>query len=311
MSFTGLIIGEIIALKIADFLLQDRALKKSSKKVSNYQTNKGKNEQKTWTIRNLDDGSSGPIIGQYGAESYQENIGSNYVESNALGRNKPITQFINGNSNVTEFTAVLYAKDLVQQNTTVKLSIQNLKAWSQYDKKLKRPPIISFKVSDGIGNIYYPKALIIGCNPTYKEYNNKGDLVHAEIAMVIKEYTPYIQTTQSFDTRYHNAMDGEYHELLAAREYKNPMLGIVVRQYNEQTEIGTGDIVKLPDKQSQSISPNLIKPKSLILEDFTDQKSYTRFLNDKTEESPLHIKDIVNEKMNIRNKQYGTININP
>ena len=219
-----------------------------------------------------------------------------------------MTQFINGNLDSTSFTAVLYAKDLVQLNTTVKTSIQNLKAWSKYDNKLKRTPIISFKVSDGVGSIFYSKALIVGCNPTYKEYDKNGNLVHAEVALSIKEYVPYTQVTQNFDTRYHNVMDGEYHELLAAREYNNPMLGIVVRQYNEQSEIGTGDIVKLPDKQSQSVSTILIKPKSSILSDYTDPKSYTRYLNAKTDETPPHIKDIVNEKLEQRTEQYGTIN---
>jgi hypothetical protein len=309
MAFTGLIIGEIIALKVLEKVLEKKAVAESLAKASKHQFVKGKNDKKTWTIKNLDDLLAIPITGQYGAESYEETIGSNYVEFNALGRSKPITQFVNGNSNPTSFTAVLFAKDLLQQNTTVKLAVQNLKAWAQYDKKLKRPPIVSFKVANGVGSIYYAKALIMGANLTYKEYDNAGNLVHAEVALNIKEYTSYTQTTQSFDTRYHNVMDGEYHELLAAREYKNPMLGIVLRQYNEQSEIGTGDVVKLPDKQSQSVSPILIKPKSLIFTDYTDSKSYTRFLNNKTEESPPHIRDIINDKLEQRLEQYGTINI--
>lgn len=237
---------------------------------------KGQNGSRTWNIQNLD--TAEIVSGQYGEDSYKESDGSNYAEMTALNRRYPILKYTSGKLNTIQFDATIVAKSTADY-ARVKDSVNKLRKWSLKVDELGRPPLISFWIADG-SIVNYPTA-ILNANVTYKNITRQGNHTEFSVGISITRYEEYNLETVSFDTKYYFASDGDTHELLAAREYGRPLLGVALRQAHGKAELELGDQVKLPAPQG-SISRAVIKPTSTALKGITDPSSKTRATFDQT-----------------------------
>lgn len=208
---------------------------------------------KTWTLKNVD--TAEIIQGQFPAEEVKlENTGSNFVQIAALNRANSIIQFINGKTPTLTVSSRFYRRDFTDGSPVDK--IEKLKSWATMDALAasagirQRPPKLTFYLGDGLG--LQKDCVMTECaNILYSQPNALGGMrqVTFEMHFLVLEG---IQTSQSgekevLDTRYAHAKDDDYYEKLAAVEYGDPMIGVILRQRNPTMGLlKTGDIVAMP-----------------------------------------------------------------
>lgn len=195
-----------------------------------------------WLMRNLDDGSE--IEGQFPPEDPVLNLSNSYGEHTTLNRQNPIIQYLRGNSDTFSFVARFHA--LHKDDKTPSKQISTLMSWRQRDPTLARPPIVSFT----LGNIVpFPEAVITSLgNITYSDPKSDGDIRDVSLRVDLLRYNKYsLSNEPEPETRYHRTRTGDYYEFLSYQEYKNPMLGVLIRRrHPDKIQLTEGDIVKLP-----------------------------------------------------------------
>jgi len=206
---------------------------------------------KTWTLTNND--SREVLKGQFPAENVTRGAGSNYQVTTALNRQNPIIQFINGELDTLSVQSRFWRKDLFDEAPTDR--IDKLLEWTRVDKKLRRPPILTFALGDGLGltmQVVLEKVDSI----VYGNPNALGGIREVSFSLSMRSQVPFdINETEVTDTRYHRVKEGEFYELIAQREYGNPMLGIFIRRLHPTKPIANpGDVVKLPAVETARIA---------------------------------------------------------
>lgn len=201
---------------------------------------------KAWHILNQDTGQV--LSGQFEPDTVDEARGSVYAERFALNRKKGVLQFLHGKTPTVQFTGLYFNETALGPLPTlgnVKFNLDTLKSWTERDSNLGRPPIVTFWIGDSWISI---DAVIEDVAIQYLKPGFLGAFKGARYSVSLREYTPFsINDTANYDTRYHKAKSQEYYELIANREYKRPMLGVVLRQRAPtKMNLKTGDVVKLP-----------------------------------------------------------------
>lgn len=210
------------------------------------------------------------LTGQFEAENLQENIGSAYIERWTLNRKKAILQFLHGVTPTITFQGRLYNETVMGPRiagipilSDVRHDLQTLKEWSQRDALFGRPPIITFWVGDSFLSM---DCVIESLTPTYDKPGALGRFKGATFQVTLREYTPYdIKQVANFDTRYARVKYFDYYELMAAREYRRPMLGVFLRQGNpDKVNLQAGDVLRLPAANGPTLRTAIIEPRSII-----------------------------------------------
>lgn len=196
---------------------------------------------KVWVLTNLDSNES--IQGQFEAEGLSEEISATWGKFTSINRQKPIQQFLHGNSDQVSFTARLFRNHALDE--TPKKKLDKLKSWVRIDPSVRRPPILQFSVGDGH---LTKNCIIVGISSRYGRPDYFGGLRSVEFTMALEEFSTFsLEDEEETDTRYARAKDGQYYELLAYYEYGDPLVGDIIRKDHPQLQrLQTGDIVKLP-----------------------------------------------------------------
>lgn len=220
----------------------------------------------TWWILNTE--TNEYVYGQYTTE-VQHAVGSSYGEHFALNRQTPVTQFLHGNTETLTFDGRFFASFAFQE---IVKQVRTLQSWTRRDSTLGRPPVCYFWIGDQYANMQ--SCFIQTANANFDKPTKIGQARGATVSIALRAYTPFsLNATASFDTRYHLVKLGESYELLAAREYKNPMLGVELRQrHRHQRVLAPGMVVKLP-APTGSIRRAKIEPKSIALAGITARRS--------------------------------------
>lgn len=204
---------------------------------------------RTWYLYNLD--TKEKLQGQFVAENVVENVGGTYAERWALSRQHSILQFVHGNSDTVTFQGRFFmTSELLVVINDPKVKIQTLKKWVRRDQKLGRPPILSFWIGDA--HLSLTECILEQVsNITYAPPSASGLLRDVSFTINLRQWWPYDISlgTEPPETRYHPAKRRDYYEMLALREYANPMLGDVIRKrHPDKTIVRVGDLIKLPSK---------------------------------------------------------------
>jgi hypothetical protein len=213
-----------------------------------------------FTLKNLD--TQEELEGQYGPVDPKENPGnSNYAEHSSLNRDKPIIMYTHGNAASFSFGVFFFATHETDDTPFKKITV--LKKWAKRDDFLSRPPLVGFWVGSE-GDLNFGPAVIsaIGEISYYDPPKHGGGIRGVSATVNLREYTDWqIESEPPPETRYHHARQGDYLELIAWQEYRNPMLGDVVRKRNpEIVALQVGDVVPLPS--AEAIRSEKIRPAS-------------------------------------------------
>lgn len=201
---------------------------------------------RVWNMLNTDTGQL--IQGQFEPDSVSKNVGSIYAERFTLNRKKAILQFLHGKTPTVSFSGMLFNETILGSLPTfsdTRPTLETLQEWSQRDPLLGRPPVVTFWIGDSWLSI---DAVIEDVDSDYLKPGFLGSFKGANFSVSLREYTPFdIEATAGFDTRFHPAKRGEYYELIAQREYREPLIGVILRQRNpSRINLQTGDVVRLP-----------------------------------------------------------------
>ncbi|KKM76779.1 hypothetical protein LCGC14_1376670 [marine sediment metagenome] len=234
--------------------------------------------ERNWVLKRLDNNEV--IKGQFHAEGITENVKSNYSEEFALGRQTPLTQFVHGETETISFTGRLYAARAFLES--VDEDIKKLKEWVRRDESLGRPPLLSFSMGDG--HVQFEKCFIESLSGiTYDRPTALGALRHVTFTVNLRQFTDFelpafqlpglgaIAGAVGLNTRFHTASRGDYYETLTEIEYRDPLLGDVIRRENpDKPNIQVGDVILLPS--SGSVVGQRVTQQSVPLKTGFDRK---------------------------------------
>jgi hypothetical protein len=104
---------------------------------------------------------------------------------------------------------------------------------------------VLFWIGDGWINT---SAVIETVNTNFLKPGFLGAFKGAKFTVTLREFTPFNpEVAAASDTLFYKTKKSEYYELIAEREYKEPLLGVVLRQRNPtQLNLRVGNVVKLP-----------------------------------------------------------------
>lgn len=201
---------------------------------------------RVWHMLNKDTGQL--VSGQFEPDSVNEARGSVYSERFTLNRKKAIIQFLHGKTPTVQFAGTFFNESILGPLPLfgdTRKNLQTLQDWSERDPLLGRPPVVTFWIGDSWISI---DAVIEDVNSDYMKPGFLGAFKGANYSVSLREFTPFdINAVAAFDTRFHKAKQGEYYELIAEREYKEPLIGVVIRQRNpSKINLRIGDNVTLP-----------------------------------------------------------------
>ena len=221
---------------------------------------------KAWVLLNTDTQES--IIGQFPPTDVQKSVGSSFNNTFALNRKNAITQFLHGNVETISFSARFYSIFMLHD---VESKVKKLERWAQQSSSLGRPPILYFWV--GNQHVKMRSCFLTDVSISYDRPGFLGTMQGATVGLKLQRYEPFsLANTSSFDTLYHFAKLGDTYELLAARHYKNPMLGVELRHRHPKARIIVpGTVIKLP-APTGSIRRSRIAPRSVALRGILERR---------------------------------------
>lgn len=220
-----------------------------------------------WHIANSDTGDI--IDGDFEAEEINRTIGSSWAEFTALNREHPIIQYLHGNSDMLSFQARLWSDNFLSSPTD---KLDTLLDWATSPVPGKRrPPIVLFWA--GSHEMLQQSVIDTITNIKYDTLTALGRVRGVTFTVTLKSYTPFVlESGPPPETRFARAAAGDYMELLAAREYGEPLLGDVLRKRHPATPIvQTGQVVKLPSLEA--IRRTTIAPTSVSLLTLASKKT--------------------------------------
>lgn len=233
---------------------------------------------------NVDTGDE--IEGQFEATGVSETVGYEIAETHALNHQNPVIQFLHGNSDTLNFQARLFQSDTFDGTPLEQL--ETLKEWTRKDESVRRPPIIVFWIGDGT---IYQECLLTGLSGIqYGRPTSLGGIRDVTMTVNLVQFVPFdTKGEPPPETRFHKAKEGQYHELIAAREYGRPLFGDIIRKRNpRQQVVQQGDTVPLPSIEairSEPIAPTSIAMKTTTTKKDTPQNALRRKVLDRLNRS--------------------------
>lgn len=221
-----------------------------------------------WHLINVDSGDE--IEGDYETE-VSRNIAVSWARHTALSRHTGQTQYLHGNPDTVTFGVRVFQSHFLDRTPSDKIDL--LTSWTKPDPVTGRPPIVLFFVGDGdpaYGDFFATIESI--SNISFDSPTLLGGLRGASCDVNLVEFHDWtIESRPVGESRYHHARDGDYMELLAVREYGDPLLGDVIRKRHPDLQVvQVGDVVKL--SPLETIREESIIPTSIPLRGLTHRK---------------------------------------
>ncbi len=209
------------------------------------------------------------LMGKFAPVNLTKNVKPNYAHHVALSRTKEITQFLSQEADTLSFRVVMHDNDSITGSTEEDYAL--LESWAKPDSLYgNKPPALVFWVGQGwsmmnciiesLSDIRYEDPTII------------GTIRGLSLTINLRAYEPFSLTGGAlYETRYHRAVTRDYYELLAYREYNNPMLGISIRnRHPDKANIQVGDSIRLPSVEA--VRKEKAQPISISLKTLTGKK---------------------------------------
>ena len=207
-----------------------------------------------WRLVSRDDETE--IIGQYIPKDLQETIKGRWVQTRTLGRNQPILQFEDEESDVFTFTARVFAQHEgffgLTRPDSIEDIVAQIRALPKADPRFGRPLIWDFAVGEvirmtcvveSVGPVRYDRL-----RPAF------GDFRGATFSLTLRRYVGYDTTLTEFqlpESLILPALERDSYEFLAQRAYGKPELGDAIRRRNPELRVPTlGELIHLPPETS-------------------------------------------------------------
>lgn len=198
-----------------------------------------------WTLTRVDPPVGKDFKGQFRPEDYTEDFSTEWAELPIPGRDEPAVQWSGGGAQTITFRATFYAETLLD---SIESKITQLKRAIAKDDKLGRPPMFIFtwgKKSElvflrSIGGIRYSELWLDG-RVRKAEFSLLMRIVNDVLTIV--ETDP---TKPPHKSRHKPVIAGSTFESVAAREYGDPKLGILLRQESLVAFPKPGETYALP-----------------------------------------------------------------
>lgn len=205
-------------------------------------------DNRTWTLLNEDTREA--IKGQFPAEEPSFEYGANWGEIRSLNRPHPLLQFLQGQSDSFSISGQFFRRDITDDSVNAK--IDKLYSFCRRDQRFGRPPICRFAIGDGtIVNMEVILLKVASVN--YSQPDFLGGVRQVRFQLNFRRFTRFsLRDIPQTDTRFHRTARGQYYELIAQREYGDPLIGDFIRKQPEQVGkalLVPGDIVKLPARE--------------------------------------------------------------
>lgn len=227
-----------------------------------------------WFLRNEDNGNV--LEGQFAPQGIQLGIKNNWAQHTALNRARAIVQYVNSENDTLSFQGMFFAETILDVNL-VDERFKLLQSFARRDPDLGRPPIVTFWV----GNAFLEQQSVIDSitGVTFDPPSITGDLRKVLFTVNLIQYTEFsLGDNEIFETRYHRSREREYMELLAQREYGDPMMGDIIRKrHPEKPSLTPGAVVKLPSREA--LRSERVEPKSVALKDAFGRKETAQRTN--------------------------------
>lgn len=197
---------------------------------------------------------------QFEAEDVSKDKGAVYAGSWALNRQNEILQFLHGKTEKITFTGRLYSMNAAHN---IDSDIAKLESWCERDSLTGRPPVLTFWI--GKGFVEMLDCVLEDIPTSWGRPTRFGGLRDVSFGITLRKFVPFsLEDGGIFETRYHRAKRREYYEWLTLLEYRNPLLGDVIRKRNPTNpNLSPGDVVKLPS--IEAIRKEKVEPKSIPL----------------------------------------------
>jgi hypothetical protein len=235
---------------------------------------------KVWKLHNHTKNET--VEGQFAAEDVEMNVGGTWNKIQALNRQSAFLQFINGTTQTLSVHSRFFRLNMFDDSPVDKF--EKLAEWCGMDAKVRRPPLLTFSLGDGLG-LQRDVLLVKLSGVRYGRPNALGGIREVEFTMEFIRWSDTVffnpEAKEVTDTRYARVKQGEYQELLAAREYGDPMVGVVLRQdAPDQALVDVGSIVKLPSSEGvrfRTVAPDSIPLKESFGSKDTPQKTLLEY----------------------------------
>jgi hypothetical protein len=215
------------------------------------------------------------VYGQFTPQQVKRNIGAELPEAGGLSRSSPIIQWLGGKIQTFTFQARLFSG--YEGDETAAIKLQSLEFLMEAHEGLGRPPLISFFWGIAIPDGFTCFIESLG-DITYDELRPDGSIRGVILNITLKRWQPFrfeqVVTNTGERTPTHIAKHGETYEMIAQREYGDPMLGVLLRRMNPRfpmskkapkgiADLSPGEEVKIyPHRDMRRIS---IKPACHVL----------------------------------------------
>lgn len=226
------------------------------------------------------------IYGQFTPQEFNEDLSATVPEVGGFSRSNPIVQWVGGSVETLSFTARLFSEH--RDDTTAQDKYEQLKLLRQALPPRNRPPITNFFWGNAFpGGVPCFVQSLGGVK--YDEIRPDGSIRGVTLSITLKKFYPYrvIRNVQSpvEQTPQHVVRDGETYEMIAARHYGDPLIGVVLRRMNPRfpmvawapsglVDLASNDMIKLYDRAD--VTRVRIKPTSHLFDEDSQVSSDIR-----------------------------------
>jgi hypothetical protein len=219
-------------------------------------------DNRTWTLLNQDTREA--IKGQFPAEEPSFEYGANWGDIKSLNRPHPLLQYLQGQSDVFNVSSQFLHRDITDDSINEK--INKLYSFCRRDQRFGRPPICRFAIGDG--TVVNMEVILLKVSSVkYSQPDFLGGVRQVKFTLNFRRFTRFsLRDIPQSDTRFHRTASGQYYELIAQREYGDPLIGDYIRKQPEQSGkalLVPGDVVKLPAREG--VKDKIITQTSVIL----------------------------------------------
>lgn len=238
-------------------------------------------DAKRWHVVVLDDTvnsqlrAGSVITGQFTPTEFRiSGQGSNVPDFGGFSRENPLIQWVGGTAQAITFKARFFSEHAF--DSTAEEKLEQMQLLRKCMEPMGRPPLLRFFWGSAIPGGMECILESLG-DIEFDEIRPDGSIRGVTFSPTFKKYTPprleriVISTMER--TPVHNVRDGETYEMIAQRQWGDPMLGVALREENPRypmerwapkglADLAAGEQIKIYPKRDLEAIP--IRAKSHI-----------------------------------------------